>query len=217
MCGRFTLRTPAKQIAQHFNLPEVPELPFRYNIAPSQDIATVRLSEEKERELAMMRWGLIPSWSKDEKIGYRMINARAETVAEKPSFRSAYKKRRCLVVADGFYEWKKLDNGKQPYFIRLREDRPFAFAGLWERWQEIESCTIITTEANEALRSIHERMPVILAPPDFEKWLGGSAGQIEAVLKPYPGDEMEAYPVSTFVNNPKNQGEECVEAVEIEA
>lgn len=171
MCGRFTLRTPAKHIAEIFGLSDVFDLPHQYNIAPSQDVAAVRLNREgKKRELAMLHWGLVPFWAKDPKIGYRTINARAETLATKPSFRNAFKKRRCLIVADGFYEWQKTNGKKQPFLIHMKDDRPFAFAGLWEHWkgddEVIESCTIIVTEANDLMKPIHDRMPVILSPDD---------------------------------------------------
>src|SRR5881394_3747162 len=149
MCGRFTLATPAKSLQKHFQLDAVPELPFRYNIAPTQNVAAVRVGR-LGRALSLLRWGLIPHWADDPKIGYRLINARADTVASKPSFRSAFKQRRCLIAADGYYEWQKQDGAKQPYLIRREDGQPFAFAGLWEHWQgvdqEIESCTIITTE-----------------------------------------------------------------------
>ena len=150
MCGRYTLKTSPRTIAEHFELPEVPELLPRFNVAPTQDVPVVRLGDEG-RSLSLLRWGLIPSWADDPAIGNRLINARAETVAEKPAFRTAFKKRRCLVVADGFYEWKR-ENGKTPYYFRLKDSSPFAFAGLWERWDKgeepVESCTLLTCEAN---------------------------------------------------------------------
>ena len=159
----------------------------------------------------MFHWGLIPSWAKDPAIGNKMINARAETVSEKPSFRSAFKKRRCLILADGFYEWQKTDDGKQPYHIKMEDDSPFAFAGLWEAWdkygEEIRSGTIITTDANDLMNEIHHRMPVILHPEDYGLWLDPDFDEKEALtslLKPYPSDAMEAYPVSRRVNKPAN-------------
>ncbi len=167
MCGRFTLRTPTHRLAEAFGVRDLPNLPPRYNIAPTQDAAVVRPGPEGEaRELAMLRWGLVPSWSEGPSA-YSMINARAETVATKPAFRAAFRHRRCLVPADGFYEWQRVDGGKQPYLVELASGEPFAFAGLWEHWEGgdvIESFTIIVTEANELLRPIHERMPVILDP-----------------------------------------------------
>jgi putative SOS response-associated peptidase YedK len=193
----------------------------RYNIAPTQPVAAVR-SDPKEghRELVMLHWGLIPFWAEDPKVGYSTINARAETVATKPTFRQAFAKRRCLVVADGFYEWKKTDGRKQPYFIHMRDDQPFAFAGLWERWKrddpEIESCSIIVTEANDVLKPIHDRMPVILTEADYETWLDPKVEDktnLEGLLGSFPPSGMEAYPISTLVNNPRNDVEMCVERV----
>lgn len=221
MCGRFTLQTPSNELAKLFNV-IVPDLSPRYNIAPSQQIATVRLKpEDEKRELAMLHWGLIPFWANDSKTGYRMINARAETVAQKPSFRNAFKKRRCLVVADGFYEWQKTNGKKQPFLIHMKDDRPFAFAGLWEHWEgddeEIESCTIIVTDANDLLEPIHDRMPVILSPDEYDFWLDpefADKKKLEEMLLPYPDNDLEAYPVSTVVNNPKNDVEKCVERVD---
>jgi putative SOS response-associated peptidase YedK len=167
MCGRFTLRASPRLIAEQFDLFNMPELKPRYNVAPSQSVAVVRQQPDAEgRELALLKWGLIPAWAADAKIGNRMANAHSETAASKPSFRSAFKRRRCLVVADGFYEWQKVGSKKQPHFIRLRDDRPFGIAGLWERWDKqgepIESCTLLTTEPNELMKPIHDRMPVII-------------------------------------------------------
>jgi putative SOS response-associated peptidase YedK len=219
MCGRFALRTPPHLLAKQFQLDDVPDLQPRYNIAPTQDVAVVRINPGTEkRELSLLRWGLIPFWAEDPKIGYSTINARAETVATKPSFREAFKKRRCLVVADGFYEWQKTDGQKQPYLIHLRDGSPFAFAGLWERWrkgeQAIESCSIIVTEPNAVLEPIHDRMPVILSPNAYGLWLDPDVEdgtRLQSLLRPYPADEMEAYPISTLVNNPRNDVEQCVE------
>jgi putative SOS response-associated peptidase YedK len=223
MCGRFTLRAPASVVAEQFALFELPPFAPRFNIAPSQPVPVVRLVPEQpqpQRELVWLRWGLIPSWAKDPAIGNRLINARAESVAEKPAFRAALRRRRCLVAADGFYEWQRTGKRKQPYFIRLRDDRPFAFAGLWESWEgpdasEIESCTLLTTEPNELLRPIHNRMPVILPTDDYQRWLDPAVGkpeQLVPLLCPYPAGEMTADPVSTFVNSPANEGPQCIEA-----
>jgi putative SOS response-associated peptidase YedK len=173
------------------------------------------------REIAMLHWGLIPFWAKDTKIGARLINARSETAAEKPSFRAAFQRRRCLVIADGFYEWQKQNGTKQPFFIHLRDQRPFAFAGLWERWQGpdadmIESCTLLTTEPNDLLRLVHNRMPVILHPDDYTLWLDPEVGQrdlLQPLLRPFPAQEMGAYPVSRFVNSPDNDTPKCIEPV----
>ncbi len=210
MCGRYTLRTPIDVLAEGFEIEEYPStITPSYNIAPTQEVAAV-VEEDEKRKLEMLRWGLIPSWAKDPSIGNKMINARAETVSEKPSFRKAFKVRRCLILADGFYEWQKTDNGKQPYYIKMQDDSPFAFAGLWEIWQngeEIRSATIITTEANDLMNEIHHRMPVILPPEDYAMWLDPDFDEKEpltSLLKPYPADAMEAYPVSRRVNKPSN-------------
>ena len=211
MCGRYTLRTPVDVLAEGFEIEEYPSsLPPNYNVAPTQEVAAV-VEEIEKRKLEMFHWGLIPSWAKDPAIGNKMINARAETVAEKPSFRSAFKKRRYLILADGFYEWQKTDNGKQPYHIKMQDDSPFAFAGLWEVWdkygEEIRSGTIITTDANDLMNEIHHRMPVILHPEDYAMWLDPNFDEKEpltTLLKPYPADAMEAYLVSRRVNKPSN-------------
>jgi putative SOS response-associated peptidase YedK len=220
MCGRFTLRTPTKDIVKAFGLGDAPELKPRYNIAPTQQIAAVKLDPETgTRQLSMFRWGMVPSWADDPKIGYRMINARAESVAIKPAYRNAFKKGRCLIVADGFFEWKKTGKNKQPFFIRLKDDEPFAFAGLSEHWRGdrvIDSCAIITTEPNEMMKGIHDRMSVILSPDDYDLWLEPDfhgQGKLLEMLKPYPAEDMEAYPISTLVNNPRNETKECMEAL----
>ena len=219
MCGRFTLHTSPEQLAEHFDLEETPPLAARYNIAPTQPVAIVRPDREaSSREWALVHWGLIPSWAKEPGIGARMINARGETVAEKPSFRAALRRRRCLLPADGFYEWKKEGRSKQPFHIRLRSQEPFAFAGLWETWtapdgSELQSCTLITTEANELMATVHDRMPVILAPEDYAQWLGTGKDadareidQLQHLLRPFDAELMEAYPVSQQVNNPQVEG-----------
>jgi putative SOS response-associated peptidase YedK len=172
----------------------------------------------------MLYWGLIPKWAKDSKIGAKLINARAETVAEKPSFKSAFRKRRCLVLADGFYEWQQQENKKQkqPYYFRLNDGQPFAFAGLWEQWEDvsgeaIDSCTLLTTDANELMRPVHNRMPVILNPKDYERWLDPEVKepeQLQPLLRPYSTQEMLAYPVSTAVNKPSNDNAECIKSIE---
>jgi putative SOS response-associated peptidase YedK len=210
MCGRYTLRTPVDSLAEAFEIEEYPSsITPNYNIAPTQEVAAV-VEEDEKRKLEMLHWGLIPSWAKDPSIGNKMINARAETVAEKPSFRRAFEVRRCLILADGFYEWKKADDGKQPYHVKMEDGSLFAFAGLWETWQngeEIRSCTIITTDANDLMSEIHHRMPVILHPEDYAMWLDHDFEEKEVLttlLKPYPADVMEAYPVSRRVNKPSN-------------
>jgi len=217
MCGRFTLASPGRTIAEAFELASAPELRARYNIAPTQDVAAVRAGGVG-RELAMLRWGLIPSWAKDAEIGARMINARGETVAEKPSFRAPLRSRRCLIVADGFYEWKRVGAGKQPYHVRMADGRPFAFAGLWDRWapaagEVVESCTIVTTAPNELMAPIHDRMPVILPPAAQAVWLDPGCREserLQELLQPFDASAMVAFPVSPRVNNPRNDDRDCI-------
>jgi putative SOS response-associated peptidase YedK len=220
MCGRFTLTDPDADLAVQFNLPEIPNLQPRYNIAPTQPVAAVRLNVESAmREMVLFHWGLIPFWAKDPGIGARMINARAETAAEKPAFRAAFKRRRCLVVADGFYEWQKQNGAKQPFFIFLRNRRPFAFAGLWEHWEGsdgsvVESCTLLTTAPNDLVRPLHNRMPVILHPADYDLWLDlevQDAAPLQPLLRPFPAAEMDAYPVSRRINRPDNDDPGVIE------
>ena len=224
MCGRFSQTASPEVITQQFEITDPPLFTPRYNIVPSQPIAAIRIDPDTTtRKLVMLRWGLIPSWAKDPKIGNQCINAKAETVAEKPSFRSAFKKRRCLVIADGFYEWQRLGALKQPMWIGLRSKRPFAFAGLWEHWkpaerEPVETCTIITTEPNELMAPIHNRMPVILAPASYDQWLDQTFQQAEplkALLCPYPSEELTAFPVSTLVNNPRHDAPQCLEPVSV--
>lgn len=223
MCGRFSFTQSEETIAEVFHLDEVPQVTPRYNLAPTQAVPTILItSEAQKRQFKMLRWGLIPGWAKDPKMGARMINAKAETVSEKPAFRSAFKKRRCLVLADGFYEWQEQNGKKQPFYFRLQKGNPFAFAGLWESWEDpegetIESCTIITGEANDIVRPIHDRMPVILAPNDYDRWLDPEVQKpelLKPLLQPYPSEEMMAYPVSPKVNSPKNDNPECIQKVE---
>jgi putative SOS response-associated peptidase YedK len=221
MCGRFTLKAVPEALEQMFPLFEGIDITPQYNVAPSQGVLVVRLREDGKPEAVRLRWGLIPSWADDAKIGYRLINARIETVREKPAFRSAFKKRHCLVLADGFYEWQKRDGAKQPYHIRLSDGRPFAFAGLWERWEKgpapVESCTILTTEANALVRPIHDRMPLMLDSRDHGVWLDAAASQQGDVLDmvhPCSPDEMTAIPVSARVNSPRNNDDSCLTPVE---
>jgi putative SOS response-associated peptidase YedK len=212
------MATPGQVIAEVFGLDDVPELSPRFNIAPTQAVAAVRARAGGGRELVALTWGLIPSWSKDRAIGSRMINARAETVGEKPAFRAALRARRCLILADGFYEWQKLGARKQPHHIRMRDGRPFAFAGLWERWtppdgDPVESCTIITTVPNEIVAPIHDRMPVILAPAELDLWLDPGVRDpavAAGLLRPHPAGDMVAYPVSLRVNSPGADDPSCV-------
>ena len=208
---------PWSELVKLYRVHNRPNLKPRYNIAPTQDVLAIRLDKEGQQEAAQLRWGLIPFWAKDEKISYSKINARAETVAKKPAFRDAFKKRRCLIAADGYCEWKTLEDGSnQPYRITLKPEQPFSFAGLWEHWEKdnkvIESCTIIVTDANELTKDIHGRMPVILDPDDYDAWLGGTDG--ENLLRPYPSKKMARYPVSRAVGNVKNTGPELIEPIE---
>ena len=221
MCGRYSLTTAPEAIRRLCEVTApLPNVPPRYNIAPSQDVPVVRPTVEgKGRELTLLRWGLVPHWADSPKIGYRTINARAETVATKPTFRAAFRARRCLIPADGFYEWRKEGTGKQPYRICRPDGEAFALAGLWERWQApdgevIESCTIIVTAANDLVRPIHERMPVILDPADFDVWLDGgpaAANAAEALLRPCPSEALTVYPVSPRVNSPRNDDAGLIE------
>lgn len=215
MCGRFTLHSRLNLLLQQFAIEAGPELAPRYNIAPTQEVPVVRIrSGNGQRELVMLRWGLVPSWAKDLAIGNRMINARSETVADKPSFRSAFKRRRCLVPADGYYEWQKTEDGKQPFYIHRADDRPLAMAGLWESWHAgqpdaVESFTIITTDSNADTAHVHDRMPVFLEPDDYSVWLDPEFQDrplLESLLKPYPNGELEMKAVDKGVNNPKNAG-----------
>ena len=224
MCGRYSQTAPPEVIAQQFDVADLPLFPPRYNIAPSQLVMAIRIeSDTTTRRLVPLRWGLVPSWAKDLKIGNQCINAKAETVAEKPSFRSAFKKRRCLIVTTGFYEWQPQGLRKQPMWIGLQNHRPFAFAGLWEHWtpaegDPMETCTIITTEPNELMQSIHNRMPVILPPTSYGQWLDPTFQHIDtlkALLRPYPSEELTAYPVSTLVNNPRHDVPQCLEPVSL--
>lgn len=221
MCGRYVRSSSPRVFAERFQASGDLDLSPSYNVAPSNAALIARTAPDGKRELAAVRWGLIPFWAKDPKIGYKMINARAESVASKPAFREAYKRRRCLIAADGFYEWKAQEDGKQPYFIRLKDGEPFAFAGLWEHWegdgQVIESCTIITTEANRLVADIHDRMPVILPPESYGSWLAANprlGSALKLLLRPYPAQGMEAFPVSQAVNNPRSDGPELARPID---
>lgn len=218
MCGRYSQAVKPGKLAQRFRLePPGPEMPRRYNIAPTQNAPVV--TNDAPKRLRLMRWGLIPAWAKDAAIGNRMINARAETISEKPSFRKPLERRRCLVLADGFYEWRAAaGRAKVPVRIVLKSREPFALAGLWDLWRgpegrELATFTIITTQANEVLKPIHDRMPVILRPEEEEKWLAPGpveAAKLAPLLNSYPAGEMEAYDVSQFVNSPRNDTPECI-------
>jgi putative SOS response-associated peptidase YedK len=215
MCGRYTLKTPSADLVDAFDLLFEPDFVSpRYNIAPSQPVAGIR-QLDGARQMSLFQWGLIPFWAKDKNIGYKMINARGETLHEKPSFREAFKKRRCLIAVDGFYEWERSGKrkNKQPFHIRRSDQQPFAFAGLWESWKSpdgspLESCTIVTTTPNDLLETIHDRMPVILDPSDYNIWLDPTFDHPEVLrelIKPYSGDDFEMYAVSQEVNNAQNE------------
>ncbi|MBM3509747.1 MAG: SOS response-associated peptidase [Alphaproteobacteria bacterium] len=221
MCGRFKRSVTWAEYYAYLTLTgAVPNAPPRYNIAPTDPVYAVRRAPAGAPELVTLRWGLIPAWAKDAKGGAMMINARADTIAEKPAYREAFVHRRCLVLADGFYEWKLEGKIKQPYLITRRDGGPFAFAGLWERWQRrgpgggepIESCTIVTTDANARLRPIHDRMPVILARADHDAWLGAAdPAAAKMLLQPYPDADLAVTRVSTWVNSVKNDDAACAE------
>ena len=214
MCGRFAFYSPSEAAVALFGASGSAEVQPRYNIAPTQYVAAIRNDDSRERELVMLRWGLVPFWAKDPSIGNRMINARAETVAEKPSYRNAYKHRRCLVLADGFYEWHKAGDVKTPYFISLASGAPFALAGLWENWADKESgeslqtTTLITTAANDFMTPLHHRMPVILEAATAGEWLAGSNELLDDVAASTPA--LQAWPVDRRVNNARNEGEDLV-------
>ena len=226
MCGRFTLISPGEVLAEFFELVDTPDIEPRYNIAPTQAVAVVRRDRDIRR-FDLMHWGLIPSWAKDPTIGNRMINARSETAATKPSFRSAVKYRRCLLPTDGFYEWKAIagQKRKQPYYIRMADGQPFAFAGLWEYWEgpdgaAIDSCTILTTEPNEMMADIHDRMPVILDPKDFTQWLDPSVQAADVIcplFRSFATGRMKAFPVNTTVNRPSNDTASCIEPLDVDS
>lgn len=228
MCGRFTFFSKIEAIKRllkidSLNIPDDDDL-FgpRYNIAPSQEILAARVnSETGERVLTPLRWGLIPFWAKDKSIGNKTINARGEEVFSKPAFRAAAKKRRCLIPADGFYEWKKAAGGKQPFLIKMKNNQPFAFAGLWEQWEgegeTIESCTILTTQANELVSQLHHRMPVILSEKDYTEWLDPNnqdKDKLAKLILPFPSDDLSMHPVSNLVNSPRNDNPRLIEKIE---
>jgi putative SOS response-associated peptidase YedK len=224
MCGRFGLSATPEQLALLLDIDpgDIPEMAPRFNIAPTTQAAVVRHNATSHRKVHLVRWGLVPSWAKDQKIGNRLINARAETIADKPAYRSAFKRRRCLVLTDGFYEWHKVEKTKQAYHFGLADDSPFALAGLWERWQPDESAapldtfTIVTTEANAVLAPVHHRMPVILAPGDYDTWLAREtpSDEAQALLRPFAPDPMVRWPVSALVNSPRNDDPRCREMAE---
>lgn len=220
MCGRFVRQREVHAIVRDFGVEEVEcDLAPSYNVAPTQNVAVI--VEDGVKRLVTVRWGLVPGWASDLSVGNKLINARAETVAQKDSFRDAFERRRCLVVADGFYEWRKTGKMRQPILIRLRRDRAFGFAGLYENWvspkgENIRTCTIITTEPNEVMRPIHDRMPVIIPMDQEDVWLNPSfenPSRLLSLLKAYPAEEMETYEVSALVNSPANDSPECLSRV----
>jgi putative SOS response-associated peptidase YedK len=220
MCGRYELHTQPAALALAFGVPFPPQMRPRYNIAPMQDVPIVRRTPSGTRELVEVRWGLVPRWAKDPAIGNRMINARSETLAEKPSFRTALKRHRCLLPADGFYEWMQTTSGaKQPIHIGMKDGTPFAFAGLFERWlspagEVLDTCTIITTQSNALLAPLHDRMPVIVAPVAFDRWLDVANEDTAELFAPYPAEAMMYYPVSPRVNSVRNDDAKLIVRVE---
>ena len=220
MCGRFIQCTSGDRLAERFHLPAAPELTPRYNVAPSQPVGAIRSAEGDGREWVALRWGLVPAWAPEPRTAYRTINARAETVAEKPTYRHAFRRRRCLIPADGFYEWVKLGARKQPYCIAPANGQPVAFAGLWERWerdgQVLESCTILVTQANARIAPIHDRMPVILDPADEARWLDPTAtdpAALQPLLVPCAPDRLRWWPVGTAVNSTRHEGPDLMSPV----
>lgn len=219
MCGRFSLFVPDKIIRQRFDIDLPDDLPHRYNVAPRQDLLAVRNDETGRGD--MLHWGLVPGWADDPEDGPQPINARSETVAEKPMFREAYQKRRCLVLADGYYEWQGDRGSKRPYRIERQDREPFAFAGIWERWgegeDELHSCAILTTEPTKTIEQIHDRMPLMLEPEEEAIWLGEGNGEVlEDVLDPYADDELRAYEIPTRVNDPDNDDESVIRPLDDE-
>jgi putative SOS response-associated peptidase YedK len=219
MCGRFTLTSPAQVLAEAFGVDPPFGLEPRYNVCPGQAVLAVRRARDEERRTASyLHWGLVPHWTKEAPRDVKMINARAETAADKPAFRDAFRSKRCLVPADGFFEWRSEPGGKQPYLVRLKSGAPFAIAGLWAAWRpddgpKLESCALLTTEPNELMRPIHDRMPVLLPCEIWDPWLDPAVSDVErlrALLRPAPAETMEAIPVSRRVNDPRNDDAACL-------
>lgn len=218
MCGRYTLTREERRLRERLGIDKPLAFLSRYNIAPSQEARVVIANDNGHATETLMRWGLIPSWADDASIGNKLINARGETIAEKPSFRTSFSRRRCLVPADGFYEWQKTGKGKTPVWIHRKDREPFVFAGLWDHWQpskgeEIRSFTIITTSANQKLQPVHDRMPAILSDDDAVKWLDlrSDTKELQELLHPCPEDELEFFEVSKVVNSPQHDGPDCIE------
>lgn len=221
MCGRYTLSSAGDEIALLFDLSDIPSLPLRFNVAPTQEAAVVRVtSPGGPRHLDLLKWGLVPYWAENPSIGNRMINARSESVADKPAYRWSFRKQRCLIATDGFYEWKKEGKLKQPFHIRRKDRQPFAFAGLWARWKPkdgsgdpLDSFTILTTDSNDLIRPLHDRMPVILDRTNFDLWLDPQVedrDRLQPLLVPYDGSVMETVPVSRVVNSPAYDQPDCI-------
>ena len=222
MCGCFTLTLPPELLAGIFGLAELPRIEPRYNIAPSQQVAAIRtLADNDHREFVMLKWGLIPSWAKDPSLGHKMINARSESVHEKPAFRQAIRYHRCIIPSSGFFEWEDEGGKKAPLHIRLKDGSPICFAGLWDQWKSpegevVESCSILTTSSNKLIEPLHGRMPVILHPQEFALWLDRTITdpeQLKPLYQPYPADLMKMWPVSPIVNSPRNDSPDCIKQV----
>lgn len=219
MCGRYALKVSVPEVARILGATPTAEFAPSYNVAPSRNVPACRVAEEGGREIVLLRWGLVPHWAKAIDDRYRMINARAETVASKPAFRTPFRKRRCLVPADGYFEWKAVGKRKQPYFIRRRDEGPIFFAGLWDRWEKgdgepVDSFAIVTTSASPNVAQVHDRMPVMVDDGDYDTWLDPKledAARLLPLLKPHPGKDLTLTPVSTYVNNPRNDDPRCIE------
>lgn len=222
MCGRFTLILPPEVLAEILGLAEVPRIEPRYNIAPSQQVPAIRtLADNEHREIAMLKWGLIPHWAKDTSLGHKMINARSESVHEKPAFRQPIRDHRCIIPSSGFFEWEEKGGKKYPLYVRLKDGSPMSFAGIWDHWKSpegkiVESCSILTTSSNKLIEPLHDRMPVILHPHEYALWLDRAITdpeKLKSLYQPYPADLMEMWPVSTLVNSPRNDSPDCIKQV----
>lgn len=218
MCGRFDLHIPRELLEKIFGTPLLHNIQPHYNIVPSQQVTVIRTSPDGIRSIDSMRWGLIPSWAKDPSIGSRMVNARSETVDVKPAFRNPLKHRRCIIPANGFYEWEEVNGKKKPLYVKMKDDTPMLLAGLWDHWKTpegniIESCTILTTPSNELIKPLHDRMPLVLEVASSDLWLDPKVTdpeRLKPLFLPYPSDKMDMYPVSEIVNSPKNDTPECI-------
>jgi len=221
MCGRFTFNLPPELLAEIFGLAEFPSVVPRFNVAPTQPIPVIRQYADARNHFDLLRWGLVPSWAKDLAVGSRMINARSETITEKPAFRQAIRYRRCLILASGFYEWQQEGKAKQPWLIRLKGGLPMVFAGIWDTWKSaeagvVETCSILTTGSNPLIEPLHDRMPVVLSPAEYATWLDRQVtdpASLQHKFQPYPADLMEMYPVSPLVNNVRNDSAHLIDPV----